>query len=58
MGRTVRTDRWRYIEWDEGRQVRELYDHDPGEYHNLADDPQHAATAARMATLLRVHLTD
>lgn len=27
MGRSVRTTRWRYTEWDEGRQGRELYDH-------------------------------
>ena len=41
MGRTVRTDRWRYTEWDEGRSGVELYDHrvDPGEYHNLAARP-------------------
>lgn len=60
MGRTVRTDRWRYTEWDEGRLGRELYDHhaDPGEYHNLADDPKHADTVARMAKLLRAPVTD
>jgi len=60
MGRTVRTDRWRYIEWDEGRQGRELYDHedDPGEFHNLADDPRHAETVARLVKLVRVHAAD
>jgi iduronate 2-sulfatase len=45
MGRTVRTNRWRYTEWDEGRAGRELYDHwhDPGEFTNLADDQDMAA---------------
>ena len=28
MGRSVRTPRWRYTEWADGRQGAELYDHD------------------------------
>lgn len=27
-GRTVRTPRWRYAEWDEGRRGVELYEHE------------------------------
>jgi uncharacterized sulfatase len=56
MGRSVRTERWRYTEWDEGRAGVELYDHnqDPGEYHNLAHDPQHAQTVAELKDILRV----
>jgi iduronate 2-sulfatase len=54
-GRSVRTERWRYTEWDEGRRGVELYDHDqdPREYHNLANDPAHAKTTVEMRRLLR-----
>ncbi|MCX8495123.1 MAG: sulfatase [Akkermansiaceae bacterium] len=40
-GYSLRTTRWRYTEWDEGKQGRELYDHDadPKELRNLARDP-------------------
>jgi len=55
MGRSVRTERWRYTEWDEGRAGSELYDHekDPHEWRNLAKDEGHAATVAKMRQLLR-----
>jgi uncharacterized sulfatase len=54
-GRSVRTERWRYTEWDEGRQGIELYDHnnDPGEYYNLARANKHALTIAKLKRLLR-----
>ena len=54
MGRSVRTERWRYTEWDEGRKGVELYDHDndPHEYHNLADDPASANTIEELKRLL------
>ena len=53
-GNSVRTERHRYIEWDEGRKGRQLYDHDtdPHELHNLAEDPGHAGTVAEMKRLL------
>ncbi|MEO0529862.1 MAG: sulfatase [Planctomycetota bacterium] len=43
LGRSVRTQRWRYTEWDKGRRGRELYDHDadPGEWNNLAGESAH-----------------
>ena len=55
MGRSIRTDRWRYTEWDEGRAGIELYDHtnDALEYHNLASEPEHAATLKKLAAQLR-----
>ncbi len=50
QGKSVRTERWRYNEWDGGKQGVELYDHDadPGEYHNLAGDPKFAQTVAEL----------
>jgi uncharacterized sulfatase len=55
LGRSVRTERWCYTEWDEGRYGVELYDHerDPRETKNLAADPQRAATVAQLRALLR-----
>lgn len=55
LGRSVHTARFRYTEWDEGRQGVELYDHqsDPHEYRNLATDPAHKATFAQMKRLLQ-----
>jgi uncharacterized sulfatase len=54
-GRTVRTDRYRYTEWDEGRKGAQLYDHqeDPDELHNLAGDPAQARVVAELKELLR-----
>ena len=55
VGRTVRTERYRYIEWDDGKRGSELYDHeaDPEEFKHLAKDPKHADTVAELAKLLR-----
>jgi uncharacterized sulfatase len=55
MGRSVRTERWRYTEWDEGRAGTELYDElaDPREHHNLVRDSRHAATIEELRQLLR-----
>ncbi|MDZ4290027.1 MAG: sulfatase [Prosthecobacter sp.] len=57
-GRSVRTTRWRCTEWDEGRNGIELYDHDrdPLEYTNLANDPQHAETLAKLRAMLAERL--
>lgn len=54
MGRSVRTERWRYTEWAEGREGRELYDHrnDPGELRNLAADPDLREVVEELSRLL------
>ena len=55
MGRSVRTERWRYTEWgDGGARGRELYDHaaDPGEMKNLANDPAQVQVVQQMRGLL------
>lgn len=48
MGRTIRTGRWRYTEWNEGAAGLELYDHedDPNEFLNRALKPDAEASAA------------
>lgn len=50
-GWSVRTERWRYTEWDAGTIGRELYDHanDPNEFVNLAERPEQAAVVAELA---------
>jgi uncharacterized sulfatase len=55
MGRSVRTERWRYIEWDDGKKGVQLYDeaNDPREYVNLASDLQHADTVKELQRLLQ-----
>lgn len=55
MGRAVRTERWRYIEWGGGAAGTQLYghEHDPHELKNLAADPRHADVVAAMKQLLK-----
>jgi iduronate 2-sulfatase len=55
MGRSVRTERWRYTEWNDGEEGKQLYDHenDPQELKNLASELQYAEKAADMSRLLR-----
>ena len=49
---SIRTDRWRYIRYDDGSE--ELYDHetDPMEWRNLAADAAHLETKRRLAAQL------
>jgi iduronate 2-sulfatase len=58
LGRSVRTERWRFTTWPDGS--KELYDHDvdPIEVKNLAKDPAHAGTVQEMKTLLDITQKD
>ena len=53
-GRSVRTERWRYTEWDAGKAGVELYDHDldPLELRNLAERPELVKTRQELSLLL------
>ena len=55
MGRSVRTERWRYTEWDNGKKGAELYDHkkDPNEYQNLAEDPEYTKIRNEMKNFIK-----
>jgi uncharacterized sulfatase len=55
LGRSLRTERYRYTEWDDGALGVELYDHhdDPHELVNLAKDPGHADTVASLRGRLK-----
>jgi iduronate 2-sulfatase len=55
FGRSVRTERFRYTEWDEGRAGAELYDHqnDPDEFTNLVKEVSMTKTVSELALLLR-----
>jgi len=52
-GHSVRTERWRYTEWDNGKQGAQLFDmvNDPQELKNLAADPNHATTVQELKAL-------
>jgi iduronate 2-sulfatase len=54
-GYSVRTERWRYTEWDDGQRGVELYDHsnDPKELRNLAGNPKFAKAEAEMKALVK-----
>ncbi len=54
-GRSIRTERYRYTEWDEGKEGVELYDHqiDPKEFTNQSGNPQFAKIVAEHKRLLQ-----
>jgi uncharacterized sulfatase len=55
MGYSIRTEKWRYTEWDNGTHGTELYDevNDPDEMRNLAADPKHRKTIETLQRQLR-----
>ncbi|MEW6306577.1 MAG: sulfatase [Verrucomicrobiota bacterium] len=55
LGRAVRTEKWRYAEWDEGQQGAMLFDaqKDPHELKNLANDAKHAGVVKEMKKMLQ-----
>ena len=54
MGYSLRTERYRYTMWDEGREGEELYDYssDPRELKNLATSPQSASLKSGLRSRL------
>jgi iduronate 2-sulfatase len=54
MGRSVRTERWRYTEWNGGADGAELYDHsvDPKEFKNLIKTDQAKAVIPGLKKML------
>ena len=54
-GYSVRTEKYRYTEWDDGKLGSQLYDYDadPLEQKNLAGNPRHARVVAELRSLLR-----
>jgi iduronate 2-sulfatase len=55
LGRSIRTDKFRYTEWDDGKKGAELYDHtsDSDEFVNLADKKELAAKRVELAALIK-----
>ena len=57
-GYSLRTPRYRYTEWREGKAGRELYDHDrdPDEVNNLAEDPKFADLMQSLSQRLKPYV--
>lgn len=55
LGRMVKNEQWRYIEWDDANMGVELYNQktDVAEYNNLANDPQYKSVIDEMKKLIR-----
>ncbi len=58
LGVSIRTERWRYTEWDGGKLGVELYDslNDPHEWRNLANAPKFADVIKEMKGLMQRRL--
>jgi choline-sulfatase len=55
IGKSVRTPRWHYVEWEDGKDGAMLCDmsNDPHELKNLANDPAYSKTVQEMKNLLK-----
>ena len=55
QGYSVRTERWRFTEWQNGEKGMELYDHDtdPQELKNLANDSAYGSVITELKALNR-----
>lgn len=55
LGRMVKNEQWRYVEWDDAKMGVELYNqkNDPMEYNNLAGDPAYKPVLDEMKKLIR-----
>jgi len=55
LGRSVSTERWHYVEWDEGQAGSMLLDvlNDPRELKNLIADPARASTVKTLKDLFK-----
>ena len=60
MGRSVRTEKLRYTEWNEGKDGIELYDYttDPDEFINLAKNTKYSTDIKTLSTLLKKNSSD
>jgi arylsulfatase A-like enzyme len=54
FGRSIRTSKWHYVEWDDGKSGNMLYavEDDPHELKNLSNDPKYASVVNEMKAIL------
>jgi uncharacterized sulfatase len=59
MGASITRGRWRYVEWNGGKDGVELFDHrtDPQEITNLADSPEHEQIRNRLSRMLKKNIS-
>ncbi|WP_281614985.1 sulfatase [Flammeovirga sp. SubArs3] len=60
MGKSIRTDRYRYTQWGEDEDQSELYDYeiDPKEYMNKVNDPDYTDVLKQMRKIYKDKVTE